>query len=69
MLVEAAYEQLHQLFKDTSRCGLQTENEKTDFSRVPDPSEDAGGRELSNPFPGLQGTPRDADSEQKEIGR
>ena len=39
------------------------------FSRVPDPSEDAGGRELSNPFPGLQGTPRDADSEQKEIGR
>lgn len=31
MLVEAAYEKLHQLFKDTSRCGLQTENEKTDL--------------------------------------
>lgn len=34
MLVEAAYEQLHQLFKDTSRCGLQTENEKTDFKNA-----------------------------------
>lgn len=39
------------------RKGTRSEH----FSRVPDPSEDTGGIEVSDPFPGLQGTFRDAD--------
>lgn len=38
------------------------------FSCVPDPSEDAGGTEVADPVPGLEGTFRDAGSECKEIG-
>lgn len=37
------------------------------FSCVPEPSEKAGGIEVSDPVPDLEGTLRDADSEHKEM--